>query len=122
MTQLKMDINNDVAIENNRLVLTDHNSDQEISQRLLQRLRFFQGEWFLNRIEGLPYFQAVFVKGTPPDIIEAAFKDVIIATEGVESLQRFAPLDLNTATRELTVDFDVRTINGNNLTINEVVP
>lgn len=122
MTQLKMDINNDVAIENNRLVLTEHNSDEEISQRLLQRLRFFQGEWFLNRIEGLPYFQAVFVKGTPPDIIEAAFKDVIIGTEGVESLQRFAPLDLNTATRELTVDFDVRTINGNNLTINEVVP
>ena len=71
MTQLKMNSDKDVAIENNRLVWTSHNSDEEISQRLVQNLKFFLGEWFLDQTEGLPYFQAVFVKGTPPDIIEA---------------------------------------------------
>lgn len=122
MTQLKMDDNDDVAIENNRFVWTVNDSDEEIRQRLIQSLKFFLGEWFLDKNEGLPYFQAVFVKGTPPDIIEAAFKDRIIGVNGVNDLQRFEPLDLNSATRQLTVDFDVRTINGNNLTINEVLP
>jgi len=122
MTQLKMDDNNDLAIENNRLVLTENNSDEEIRQRLLQNLRFFLSEWFLDKTVGLPYFQAVFVKGTPPEIVEAAFKDAIIGTDGVDFLSRFDPLDLNSATRSLTVSFDVQTINGNNLTINEVLP
>ena len=122
MTQLKMDDNDDVAIENNRLVWTENDSDEEIRQRLIQNLKFFLAEWFLDKNEGLPYFQAIFVKGTPADIVEGAFKDRIIGTNGVNDLQRFEPLDLNSATRELKVDFDVRTINGNNLTINEVLP
>lgn len=122
MTQLKMDDNDDVAIINNGVALTQNNSDEEIRQRLLQNLRFFLGEWFLDQTEGLPYFQAVFVKGTPPDIVEAAFKDRIIGTDGVESLERFEPLDLNSATRELKVDFDVKTINGTIININEVLP
>lgn len=122
MTQLKMNDNDDVAIENNRFVWTVNNSDEEIRQRLIQNLKFFLGEWFLDINQGVPYFQAIFVKGTPPEIVEAAFKDVIIGTDGVTDLKRFEPLDLNSATRELKVDFDVTTINGNNLTINEVLP
>lgn len=122
MTQLKMDDNDDLAIENNKFVLTENDSDEEIRQRLLQNLRFFLAEWFLDKTLGLPFFQAIFVKGTPPDIVEASFKDVIIGTEGVDTLNKFDPLDLNSATRDLSVSFDVTTINGNNLTINEVIP
>lgn len=122
MTQLKTDTNNDLAIEGNKFVLTEHNSDGEISQRIQQRLKFFYGEWFLDQTEGVPWFQAIFQKGTPPDIIEGILKDRIISTEGVETLNRFEPLDYTPATRQLKVVFDVTTINGNNLTINEVLP
>lgn len=122
MTQLKMDDNNDIAIENNTFVLTENNSDEEIRQRLLQRLRFFLNEWFLDKAEGLPYFQTIFVKGTSPEIIEASFKDRIIGTDGVETLNTFEPIEYSAATREAKVVFDVTTINGNNLTINEVLP
>jgi len=121
MTQLLMDENDDVAIVNNRMVMTVNNSDEEIRQRLIQRLKKFAGEWFLDINDGVPYFQAVFVKGTPADIIESIFKDVIIGTDGVDFLKRFEPLDLS-GTRELTVDFDVQTINGTELQINEVLP
>lgn len=122
MTQFKMDDNNDVAIENNSFVLTENNSDEEIRQRLIQRLKFFLGEWFLDVTEGLPYFQVIFVKGTSPDLIEGAFKDRIIGTPGVTTLNRFDPIDYSAATREAKVNFDVTTINGNNLKINEVLP
>ena len=122
MTQLRMDDNDDLAIENNKFVFTENNSDEEIRQRLLQALRFFLAEWFLDTSQGLPYFQAIFVKGTPADIVEAAFKDAIIGVDGVVTLDRFEPLDLNSATRKLTVDFDVKTINSETLTINEELP
>jgi hypothetical protein len=118
MTQLKMDETGDLAIENNRFVLTDNDSDQEIRQRLLQRLRFFLGEWFLDRNEGVPWFQAIFVKETPPAIIDAILKERIIATNGVVSLERFDPLDLDIEQRLLFVSFDVLTINGTILSIN----
>lgn len=122
MTQLKVNSDGDLDITENKWSLTEHNSDQEISQRLTQRLKFFYREWFLNRNEGLPYFQAIFVKGTPPEIIDSFFKERIITTEGVVNLKRFAPLDLNASSRVLSVDFDVVTINGNTININEELP
>ena len=69
----------------------------------------------------IAYFELVFVKGTPVDIIEAEFKDRIIGTDGVKTLSRFDPLSFDTASRELIVSFDVKTINGNTITINEVL-
>lgn len=122
MTQLKMDDNNDLAVENNRFVLTENNSDEEIRQRLLQRLRDFRGEWFLDQVEGVPYFELIFVKGTSPEIIEGEFKDRILGTDGVVSLKRFDPLQINTGTRILFVSFDVKTINSTIVTINEELP
>jgi len=122
MTQLKMDINDDLAIENNSFVLTENNSDEEIRQRMIQSLKFFLGEWFLDRIEGVPYFQTVFVKGTSPDIIEAIFKEKIIDVNGVSILNNFEPIEYTASTREMKLVFDVTTINGNNLIINEVLP
>ena len=84
MTQLRMDDDKDIKLENNKFSLTENNSDEEISQRLLQRLRFFLEEWFLDKTKGLPYFQLIFKKGTPPDIIESLNwqeNDVLLWTE-----------------------------------------
>lgn len=122
MTQLRQDDNGDLLISNNRFSFTENNSDEEISQRLKQALKTFLAEWFLDSTIGIPYFQAVFVKGTPPEIIAGLFKDAIIAVQGVLTLTRFDDLEYDPATRELKVSFDVTTINGNNLTINEVLP
>lgn len=122
MTQLRQDDNGDLLISNNRFSLTENNSDEEISQRLKQALKTFLAEWFLDSTIGIPYFQAVFVKGTPPEIISGLFKDAIIAVPGVLTLTRFDDLEYDPATREMKVSFDVTTINGNNLTINEVLP
>lgn len=122
MTQLKMNDNDDIEILNNTASLTENDSDIEISQRLKQRLKFFYGEWFLDKTKGLPWFQLIWVKGTKAELIEAAFIDMIIGTDGVTSLQSFDDLDLDSATRKLSVKFDVKTINGETLTINEVLP
>ena len=109
-------VDNDLAIEKNNLVLTDNNSDQEIEQRIRQNLLTYLGEWFLDTSIGVPYLQVVYVKGVAPILVEAAFKDVITETPGVLSLTRFDPIELNSATRQLTINFAVRTIN------NQIIP
>ena len=121
MTQLVQNNDGDIDITNNKFSLTSNNSDEEISQRLKQNLKTFLNEWFLDKTVGIPYLQIIFVKGTPVSVIEAAFKGAIISTDGVATIERFDDLDLDTATRKLTVDFDVTTINGNTVTISEVL-
>lgn len=122
MTQVRLNDDGDVDTSNNRFSLTQHNSDEEIALRLMQRLKFFFGEWFLDVSAGVPWFQIIFEKSTSPDIIEGILKDTIIGTEGVITLDRWVPLDYDPKTRLVKVVFDVTTINGNTLYINEVLP
>jgi len=122
MTQIIQTLDGDAEFKNNQFSLTTNLSDEEIVQSLKQNLKTFLGEWFLDLSIGLPYIQIIFKKGTPPEVIDAALKNVIIKTEGVNTLNRFDDLDLNTATRGLNVNFDVTTINGNNIPIQVEVP
>lgn len=122
MSQFRLNDDGDLDISSNKFSVTQHNSDEEISQRIMQRLRFFFAEWFLDVSEGVPWFQIIFEKGTSADIIEGILKETIIGTEGVVTLDRFEPLQFDPKTRLVQVVFDVTTINGNNLVINEVLP
>lgn len=121
MTQIVQDDDGDILFKNNKFSLTENLSDEEIAQSLKQNLKTFLGEWFLDLSIGLPYIQIIFVKGTPPEVIDAAFKNAIIKTKGIRTLNNFEDLDLNPATRGLAVNFDVTTINGNTITIQEVI-
>lgn len=120
MVQIRQDINGDIEFKNNKFSLTSHLSDEEIAQSVKQELKTFLNEWFLDLSLGLPYMQIIFVKGTPAEVIEAALKDKIIRTVGVATLNRFDDLDLDSS-RGLKVDFDITTINGNSITISEVL-
>ena len=44
MTQLLLNSDGDLLFEENRFQLTQDNSDQEISQRIVQNLKFYLGE------------------------------------------------------------------------------
>ena len=122
MVQIRQDIDGDILFENNKFSLTEHLSDEEIVQSLKQNLKTFLGEWFLDLSIGLPYIQIIFVKGTPPEVIDAALKNAIIKTEGIETLNNFQDLDLNSGTRALSAKFDVTTINGNSIPIEVPIP
>lgn len=110
MSQLSMTDDGDIYIEKNKFKLVDRKS--EVRQRLLQNLRTFFGEWFLDKSLGLPYHQVIFEKGTPTSVMESVFIDEILKTKDVTNLLKFAPLEMEPATRELTVDFEVATIFG----------
>ena len=107
MVDIKLDNNNDIAIENNDIVFVT--GVDEVRQRLLENLRTFKGEWFLNLEKGIPYYQDILKKNINLDVIETILKDAILASPGVLELLDFS-LELNA--RQLDVNFTVMASEG----------
>ena len=61
---------------------------EQVRQRLVSRLRFFRGEWFLDLRQGIPYYRDVLVKNPRSPAIRSLFRRVILDTPGVLSLPR----------------------------------
>lgn len=84
----------------------------QIAQNLAIRLRFIQGEWYLNILAGIPYYQYFFIKDPNQIQVETFLKDEIANTKGVQDITSFSS-DYNGVTRKFTVDFACKTIEGN---------
>lgn len=63
---------------------------EAVGQHIRQRLKTFQGEWFLDRNVGVPWLDRIFAKQYDPVIAEAVTKDSILATDGVVSIESFS--------------------------------
>lgn len=110
MSDLKMsESTNDLELVNGDLALTAN--DDAIRQHIVQRLRTFLGEWFLDLSVGVPYFQDVLVKNPNVQVVDGVLKQTILDTPGVIELMTFE-LDFDAGTRKLKVDCSVRTQNG----------
>ena len=118
MKDFNMSDAGDLVLTEGRLTFVD--GDELIRQNLLKRLRTFSGEWFLDVNIGLPYIQAIFVKGVDPDDIEDFFLEEILAVEGVKEMVQFN-LELDASIRQLTVEFEVTTVNGGTIEIEETI-
>ncbi len=109
MTDIKLNDNNDIAIENNDIVFIT--SIDEVRQRLLENLNTFKGEWFLDLEMGIPYYQDISKKNIDLNVIESVFKDAILDSPGVLELLDFS-LDIDNSSRQLDVNFTARASEG----------
>jgi hypothetical protein len=110
MSDFRLDADGDLDLTNGEISLTG-SGQEAIAQRLKQRLSFFLGEWFLDQTRGIPFIQQIFVKRPNPVVVDAVFKSEILQEPSVTELQEFE-LDLDTATRELTLSFRVQSEEG----------
>ena len=81
-----------------------------MSNVLLPASTTFRGEWFLNELEGTPYYEYILKKAPSDRAIRTVFGSVIRGTEGVAEL-----LSLTysiSRTRELNLSFRVRCADG----------
>lgn len=99
----------ELDIENGDLILTT--GADAVEQHLRQRLWFFLGEWFLATDQGVPYFQSILGQKLNLGSVSAILQETILTTPGVIELLSFE-LDFDNATRELSLDFAVRTSDG----------
>ena len=102
--------------EDNNLPVIDGNLKtktgiEEISQMLETRFKSFQGDWFLDLDQGMPYYQEIFLKSTTVTEIESIFLQVVAGTPGVLDIREFN-LSLEPSTRTLTIEFTVLTTDG----------
>ena len=109
MADLKLDNTNDLAIEDDDLVIID--GIDAIAQDCEVRLNFFQGEWFLDTRLGVPYYQKIL--GTKPRLIavKGILRKAILTTPGILSILDFE-LDFDASTRRLSTSFRANTVKG----------
>lgn len=88
----------------------DSRGTSYILQHILQRLRTYRGEWFLNKSLGVPYYQEILVKQPNRGYIDQIFQTVVAETPGVVGVTQFA--SRITETRVLQIVFQARTIAG----------
>ncbi len=82
-----------------------------IAQHLRIRFNFFFGEWFLNRLLGVRWFEEVLIKAPDLNVVQSLLRDVILTTPGVLEITRFV-IDFDGVTRRLSLDFDANTTEG----------
>lgn len=99
---LKLDSNGDLAIEDGDLVLID--GVEAIAQDCEVRLKFFQGEWFLDQRLGVPWFQKILGHKPRLNAVSQIIQKAILTTPGILAITDFA-LDYEGATRTLSISF-----------------
>jgi|VirMetMinimDraft_7_1064189.scaffolds.fasta_scaffold89628_2 hypothetical protein len=108
-------VSHDIFVEGNELAII-LDTTNAIVQRLTIKLQFFKGEWFLNKLFGIPYNQSVFVKGATKAQVDSIFRSQIINTEGVEEIISFNST-FDAATRNYSVGFSCRAVTGDTLVL-----
>jgi hypothetical protein len=78
----------DLFLENGTIRLTN-TLTEEVIQTLRIGLLLFQGEWFLDPDQGMPYFQTILGQKTPLGIISQIFRSAILQVPGVKQLTSF---------------------------------
>ena len=118
MIDFKLDENNDLDFTDNGLSLI--NGLDWTIQKVKFRLRFFEGDWYLDITLGVPYFQKILIKNPNRLDVINAIKRAIIQTPTIKSIDYFKITEESAATRTLKIDFDATADEGQ-LTISEVI-
>lgn len=104
MADLLLDADGDLDITAGALSLVT--GADAIAQQIRIALRLFKGEWFLSPSEGMPYYETILQKGTRPAALQSLFRRALLQVPGVVEVLSL-DLDLDTATRQLSLTFEV---------------
>jgi hypothetical protein len=99
----------DLALAQGSFVIAD--GVEYIRQKLGARFKFFLGEWFLDKREGVPYFRDVFVKNPNLDVIRSLFRRVALSVPGVLSVPAMT-VSYDRPARSLAFAFRARVTGG----------
>ena len=79
-----------------------------IRQGIKVRLRFFEGEWYLDLEEGVPYFQEVLVKNPSLVAVREVFRQALAAAPGVREVLTLNVSYVSLTPRTVRVDWQVQ--------------
>lgn len=108
----KLNNQNDIIWNNGPLLVEDTTQPltETVGQRLKIRLQTFLGEWFINTVYGVPYFQRLLgQKQTSKAAADLIFQQQILSEEGVKEIVTFESTFVN---RRYSLVFSVRVVTG----------
>lgn len=85
-------------------------SPEAVAQAVKTRLLLIQGEWFLDKTEGVPYATQILGTGTQATR-DVAVQNAILKTEGVKGISAYSS-SVNADTRRFSVTATIDTIYG----------
>ena len=100
---------NDLRLVNGNIAFFE--GANAIAQYIKTQLWFWQGEWYLDQLEGFPYYSKVLIKNPSLENIKELYRKVIIDAPGIARVDRLE-LEINSATRTLNVTFSATTNDG----------
>lgn len=103
------DSSNEFIIADGEFVLVTQGA--QAVQNVAERLRSYLEDFFLDRTQGLPYFQTLLKKPFNLGLTESIIKQAILQTEDVQRLTRFES-DYDPDTRGLVITMSFETIYG----------
>lgn len=107
MQTFALDSNNDRIIKNGRFEIVKDGA--AVAVKVRSRLLFYFKEWYLDNSIGVPYFEEILVKPVDLENAESIIKQVILQTNGVESLTEFSS-SFDKDELKLVIDAKVKTI------------
>lgn len=64
---------------------------EAVAQRLMVRLRWIKGEWYLDQNQGVPWFEILLGQKNPDvRLVEGIIRQAILSTPGVTSVQEIS--------------------------------
>lgn len=101
-------ITNDLSL-NSRGALVVEEGLEAVRQRVLQRLRFTRGEWFLSEGDGVPYFDVIFNQGLDSGLVAQVIVAELLRIPTVDAVEVVsATLDPTTRRTHLAMRLETR--------------
>lgn len=95
-------------------------ASEACAQNVTTRLKLILGEWFLDTSAGVPYVETIFKEHVPQQLVEAQFKQTILETTDVQTLNSFS-MTLNHKDRNASISVGITTVYNDVLNINVTV-
>lgn len=111
MATLQIDAIGDWDLTSKRLQIV-RDPALELAIKLRNRFLFFRGEWFLDKREGVPYFELILIKNPNVSVIKRVFQEVIFSAG--PGLVDTADVDViyDSGARTAAVNFSCRLVDG----------
>lgn len=82
-----------------------------VAQAIIIRLKWFLGEWRINKTYGVPYYDEVFVKNPSTALLEDRLRTEILTVEGVASVDNVS-VSIDKITRVAKIKFSATSKDG----------
>lgn len=119
MSDIKLDpLTGDISLVGGTFTLTNDSTGESLAQKIQIALRLFQGEWFVNAADGVPYFQQIFEFKNSKTLADAILRKYILDIPGVQSISYFQST-LDKPRRIYKLTFECTGTDGQTATVEE---